>query len=200
MSKSNKRVKEELIRLFGPECFIDRLHLRPDTERVYKGKAQYKRMKELTYHHIKEKSKGGQTTLENGALLSAENHIWFNKQSKQDQRRMNNAFQEFKKSFGINCATLEINSEGIDIKPLLPDKEVEIELPPEIEAGVIELEPMTPEEQAKYEEYKRQRLKQQFKKFKYNPALDTRIERPKATIDAEWQQEIFEDNLNEIRW
>ena len=39
-------------------CFIDKLHLRKDTDRKYTGKAQYKRMKQLTYHHILEKSKG----------------------------------------------------------------------------------------------------------------------------------------------
>lgn len=56
MSKSNKRAKEALIKLYGAECFIEKLHLRKDTEpRKYTGKAQYKRMKELTYHHILEK-------------------------------------------------------------------------------------------------------------------------------------------------
>lgn len=57
MSKSNKSAKEALIRLYGKECFIDKLHLRPDTERKYTGKAQYHRMKQLTYHHIIERSK-----------------------------------------------------------------------------------------------------------------------------------------------
>lgn len=57
MSKSNKSAKEQLIKLYGAECFIDKLHLREDTERKYTGKAQYHRMKQLTYHHILEKSK-----------------------------------------------------------------------------------------------------------------------------------------------
>lgn len=29
MGNSNKRAKEELIRLYGEECFIEKLHLRP---------------------------------------------------------------------------------------------------------------------------------------------------------------------------
>lgn len=62
---SNKNAKEKLIQLYGPECFIDKLHLRPDTDRRYTGKGQYKRMKELTYHHILERSKGGRATVEN---------------------------------------------------------------------------------------------------------------------------------------
>ena len=45
MSK-NKSVRKELERLYGKECFIDKLHLRKDKQQ-YKGKAQYKRMKQL---------------------------------------------------------------------------------------------------------------------------------------------------------
>ena len=52
---SNKKVREELERRYGKECFIDKLHLRKDKKRRYKGKAQMKRMKQLTYHHILEK-------------------------------------------------------------------------------------------------------------------------------------------------
>ena len=35
--------------------------------------------------------------MKTGALLSAENHQWFNKQSKQAQAEMNRRFQEYKK-------------------------------------------------------------------------------------------------------
>ena len=30
---SNKKAKERLIELYGPECFIDKLHLRKDKDR-----------------------------------------------------------------------------------------------------------------------------------------------------------------------
>lgn len=99
---SNKKAKEKLIALYGAECFIEKLHLRVDTEpRKYTSKGQYKRMKQLTYHHIKEKRNGGKATVENGALLSEENHMWFNKQSKQEQKQMNELFQQYKQS--IEC-------------------------------------------------------------------------------------------------
>lgn len=94
---SNKNVKEALIRLYGAECFIERLGLRKDKERRYKSKGQYKRMKQLTYHHIEEKRNGGKATIGNGAILSCENHEWFNKQSEEAQRQMNEAFQEYKR-------------------------------------------------------------------------------------------------------
>ena len=62
---SNKKVKQRLIELYGEECFIDKLQLRPQTGRKYTGKAQMKRMKQLTYHHIRERSNGGKSTVEN---------------------------------------------------------------------------------------------------------------------------------------
>lgn len=95
---SNKNAKEELIKYYGAECFIEKLHLRKDDEpRKYKGKNQMRRMKQLTYHHIKMKKDGGKATRENGALLSAENHIWFHQQSEQAQGYMNAIFQEYKR-------------------------------------------------------------------------------------------------------
>ena len=99
---SNKRAKERLIQLYGAECFIEKLQLRKDTEpRRYTSKGQRKRMKQLTYHHIRERKNGGKATVENGALLSTENHIWFNEQSKEAQRQMNELFQKYKQS--IEC-------------------------------------------------------------------------------------------------
>ena len=99
---SYKGVKKELIERYGPECFIDKLHLRKDDEQQhYYSKGELKRMKELTYHHIEEKKEGGKATVENGALLSRENHDWFNKQSPEEQRKMNEVFQKYKQS--VDC-------------------------------------------------------------------------------------------------
>ena len=53
---SNRKAKELLIKYYGAECFIDKLHLRNDKEpRSYTGKSQKQKMKMLTYHHILEK-------------------------------------------------------------------------------------------------------------------------------------------------
>lgn len=103
MGNSNKKAKEELIRLYGAECFIDRLNLRPASSKVYTGKQlkymkkHRQQLKQLTYHHIQERSQGGKATVENGALLSEDNHRWFNQQSKENQAKMNEVFQELKK-------------------------------------------------------------------------------------------------------
>ena len=94
---SNKSARERLIKLFGEECFIEKLRLRKDTNRVYKSRGEYERMKSLNYHHIIPKSQGGKATVENGALLSTENHEWFHKQPLKSQNKMNKKFQEYKR-------------------------------------------------------------------------------------------------------
>jgi len=74
---SNKKAKEELIKYYGAECFIDKLHLRKDTtSKKYKGKGQKARMKQLTYHHIKMKKDGGTATRENRCfIIRRESHL-----------------------------------------------------------------------------------------------------------------------------
>lgn len=75
MGNSNKKAKEEMIRLYGAECFIDRLHLRPEESRQYSGKQlaymrkHQQQLKRLTYHHIVERCKGGKATVENGRFI-----------------------------------------------------------------------------------------------------------------------------------
>ena len=111
MSKSNREAREKLIKLYGAECFIEKLHLRKDDKpRQYKSKGQYYRMKQLTYHHILERSKGGAATVENGALLSAENHEWFHKQKEPQRQEMNQAFQDYKKGYKIGIA--QVTTDG----------------------------------------------------------------------------------------
>ena len=97
MGNSNTRAKQQLIEIYGEECFIEKLKLRPKpTKEKYKSQGQRKRMKQLTYHHIQKREDGGKETIENGAILSAENHEWFNQQPPQEQERLNRIFQQYK--------------------------------------------------------------------------------------------------------
>ena len=46
---SNKNAKQELIKKYGAECFIEKLHLRKDTTpKRYTSKSQKKRTKQTT--------------------------------------------------------------------------------------------------------------------------------------------------------
>ena len=118
----NKKVKEQMVRIFGKECFIEKLRLRDTSGLAYKSKGQYKRMKSLTYHHIRMKSCGGKATIENGAILSVENHQWFHKQPKEEQERMNKMFQQYKQNIENGniqeCQVVIVpeNSTNIDVR------------------------------------------------------------------------------------
>ena len=115
------------------------------------------RMKQLTYHHIKAKRDGGKATVENGALLSFENHMWFNQQSPEAQRTMNQAFQEYKKAsdHNIRIAIAELTTDGIQQAKL-----IEFEEPEE----TIEI-PVYDFTEDEYQKYLQERRKRQYKKF-----------------------------------
>jgi hypothetical protein len=87
-------------------------------------------MKMLTYHHIVKKEHGGRATVENGALLSAENHAWFNKQTPAIQSELNRIFQEYKlgvlemnngRVVQAETIALDFNMQEYDVIPLEPD-------------------------------------------------------------------------------
>ncbi len=125
---SNKRAKQKLIERYGGIDFLDQLKVKVPTSRTYKSKGQLKRMKQLTYHHIKEKQNGGKATIENGALLTEEHHIWLHQQPPEVKTKLNNAFQELKRRkdqelevtivdideipFELNIADIEIDQKG----------------------------------------------------------------------------------------
>lgn len=142
---SNKKAREELERLYGKECFIEKLHLRKDKEpRKYTSKGQMERMKKLTYHHIKERRKGGKATVENGCLLSVENHTWFHQQSEVAQGYMNAIFQEYKR-------------QADELKVVFTDEEIE----PDFELRAMQFEIREKEKG----EYNRAKEKQELEKL-----------------------------------
>ena len=154
---SNKSVKEEMIRRYGAKCFIERLKLRDTSGLRYKGKGQYKKMKMLTYHHIRMKSKGGKATVENGALLSAENHAWFHQQPKADQERMNQQFQDLKRNIDNNYEPCEVQ--------LAPESD--ITLPFDLDIMTVNIDDtgkIKPQKKAK-KKYNRAKTKRKTKKL-----------------------------------
>ena len=143
--RSNHRAKEELIRIYGAACFLDTFSLSHDAKPMrYKSKGQMKKMKQLTFHHIKMRKDGGRATVENGALLSAENHAWFHQQSSKDQTQMNAIFQEYKKQYQ-ECKVVFVD---------------DLDLGFEIKAMEFHID----EREQKKEKYKRAKEKREFQK------------------------------------
>lgn len=111
MKKNNKSVKDAMIKKYGKKCFIEELGLRTKEE-IERDLAKYEKSKRkelcmLTFHHIRERCRGGDASESNGAILRNINHIWFNRLSRERQREINELFQEYKLNFlgnqGIQC-------------------------------------------------------------------------------------------------
>lgn len=97
---SNSSARKRLERIFGKICFIEELGIRKipiEERRKIKGYNKYE--DKITYHHIKEKSKGGKATEENGALIKGYNHAWLHTLPEEDKQKINNAMIEFKAAF-----------------------------------------------------------------------------------------------------
>lgn len=65
MGDKLKRLKDEMILIYGFNCWLNELWI-PNKKDI------------ITYHHIVERRNGGKATLENGALLARSSHDYLN--------------------------------------------------------------------------------------------------------------------------
>lgn len=115
MSK-NKSVRQELEKIYGPGCMVERAGIRyiPIEERK-QIKGYKKSQEKITYHHIKEKSKGGPKTVQNGALVKGYNHTWIHQLDEVEREGINKKLQEFKLSIVQLRNGKAINGKSIDL-------------------------------------------------------------------------------------
>ena len=85
---NNKTIRKIMEMLYGKQCFIEKLGIRIRGSKTLDHT--------LTYHHIIPEKQGGETTIQNGALLARYNHDWFHKQPLHVQDELNEQFQELK--------------------------------------------------------------------------------------------------------
>ena len=122
MSK-NRSVRDLMLKKYGKKCFIEELGLRTKKEieadiKRYRSKGQRKKMDELTYHHIVERSNGGETTESNGAILRAINHQWLHRLSLERQAEINRLLQEYKLTYYKECEIELVDDVGFEVKGL----------------------------------------------------------------------------------
>lgn len=89
MSDKLKRLKEEMILVYGLKCWLNELWL--PTKKDF-----------LTFHHILEKRNGGKVIWENGALLSRSSHDYLNYLDNEYHRlyqELNDLFLELNKTY-----------------------------------------------------------------------------------------------------
>lgn len=96
MSKGNTKIREALEKIYGKKCMLhEGLNIRgySKSKTNYKGKSIEM---QLTLHHIKPKSKGGATSVENGAILCRGCHDFVEQTSPENRARINDMLKKYK--------------------------------------------------------------------------------------------------------
>ena len=113
MGKSNRSAKKELERIYGKGCFFERANIAERIEamggiRTFKIFVQEKKFKgkpishQITYHHLRHRSEGGKSTVENGANVEEVAHQYLHSLPRDQEEVINNMLREFK----LNCVMM----------------------------------------------------------------------------------------------
>ena len=96
----NRTCRKLLEQRYGKGCFMERAGIRKITleeeQELKKIKGYKKFNRQITYHHIKQKSLGGEVSISNGANLAAYNHEWLHQQPPEVIDEINQKLQDFK--------------------------------------------------------------------------------------------------------
>lgn len=116
MSNSNKNARRRLEQIYGKGCFFTRAEIAKRIEdmggiRTYKTFIKEKHYKghkishQITYHHLRHRSEGGDTSVENGANVEEIAHQYMHSLPREHEEIINNMLREFK----VNCITMQGN-------------------------------------------------------------------------------------------
>ena len=160
MSKNNRTVKRLLMNKYGKGCFFEMARIAQRIEEIggiktYKKFLEEKRFKgqkisqQLTVHHLRHRSEGGDTSIENCVNIREAAHQYIHSLPREQEEIINNMFRNFK----LNFAVLE-NAEVIDHGSITLDTSA-------ADYITIPLEDTTPEqyEQLRKQKEKKNRLK-----------------------------------------
>lgn len=153
----NKKARIRLEKMFGKICMIEAAGIRciPKEERKkIKGYKKYE--DQITFHHIKERCKGGAATTENGALVKGYNHIWLHSLPEDEKEAVNKKLIQFKIAF------LSFTDKGIEpmSKPITIDFDVD-----KSDCITIPAYDITREEFEKRSKFNRAKAKQETRKL-----------------------------------
>ena len=115
---SNKKIKEKLCKKYGNHCMFEESPIRKD-KRVIKSykkflrttkynKKKIRKLKTiLTVHHLKHVSEGGETSIENTAILSEISHRYFHSLPRREEEILNEALRKYKYEIDVEIIKLE---------------------------------------------------------------------------------------------
>ena len=153
----NKRARMKLERIYGKICMIEAAGIRciPISERrKIKGYKKYDDM--ITFHHIREKCKGGDATPDNGALVKGYNHQWLHSLPEEEKQAVNKKLIEFK------ISALAFTEKGIQptSQPVTLTLDVDSS-----DCITIPVYDVTKEDLAKRKKFNRARVKRETEQF-----------------------------------
>lgn len=174
---SNKSVRENLEKIYGKKDMFREAHIEEQidelnkerkrkirTYREFKQHCKFKRSKEkkleqqLSLHHLRHKSEQGDTSEYNGAVVASLPHSYIHSLPRDEEEIINNMLRDYKKGIKVNIAR-------VTTEEITPVQVVELPEIDEEDCIEIPVEPMTPEDLAKYEAYKKERNERIKKKF-----------------------------------
>lgn len=108
--KKNRKIREELERIYGEGCFFQKARVEKRIEEIggiktykqFKEQHRYKLKRErvfenmMTLHHLKHISEGGETTVENGAVVGSLPHMYMHSLPREQEEIINDMLREFK--------------------------------------------------------------------------------------------------------
>lgn len=130
MSNDNKKIREQLERIYGRQCMLHkglRIKGYSKSKIDYKGKSI---REQLTLHHIKPRSQGGATSIENGAVLCRGCHDFVEQTSEKNRKNINDLLKKYKEvklqfldediepDFEVNILEIEATDKGMNIKKI----------------------------------------------------------------------------------
>lgn len=191
MSSKNRPVRIMLEQIYGKGCMFQKAYVADrlrqlNQELIAKGKepvityGTYKKKytlnqqktleRRMTLHHLKHKSEGGKTTLENGAVVCELAHRYLHSLPRNIEERANGMIRDYKrdKDNGYKPFTREEYEEKLKVTDpceieLVPESEIELPVELHVATGNFELDvKMQPEfkpKKAKKKKYNRAKTK-----------------------------------------
>ena len=110
MGKGNRRIRENLERIYGKGCMFQKAQIAETIERIggiktyrryieekhYSLKEIQRLEKHMTLHHLRHRSEGGPTTEENGAVINELAHRYSHSLPRNQEEVINNMLRDYK--------------------------------------------------------------------------------------------------------
>lgn len=170
----NKSMRIQLEQIYGKECMFKKANIEEQVKRLgikikgykvfvgeqrYKGKKLKRLETTLTYHHLQHQSEGGDTTIENGAVINEMAHRYIHSLPRDQEEIINDMLRTYKKGIEIRGGILVPTGSSLEIiQPL----QVELNFDIDTEDCII-IPAYDTKEEEKPEKFNRAKVKQKSK-------------------------------------